>query len=346
MNRFTMLSQSRAEIQIYDQIGKDWWTGEGVDAKSFSQSLAGLGSVSEIDVRINSPGGQVFEGHAIYNALKSHPAKINVYIDGIAASIASVIAMAGDTITMADNAAFMIHEPWSGVMGDAESMQKEASILDKLAETAAKVYADRTGNTPEAMRAAMRTETWYTAQEALVTGFCDFISPNKQIAASAFSLTDQKFNRIPKWVMQSYTAAAPKIEPGTVVSQAQSSSPQGKTMATGLEAPATNSTASRKELAEQLKKYRDAFGDKNGADWFQAGFDWSEAVEMHNTVLKDENSRLQTQLADMQKRLDSVKSEETTSPASFSESPETGNKPKAKNLAGGLQGRINLVGAN
>jgi len=108
----------KAEIWIYEYIGEDFWTGGGVTAKSFQKYLAAV-KASQIDLHINSPGGDVFDGITIYNLLKQHPATVTTYIYGLAASIASVIALAGDRIVMAENALYMVHNPWGVSMGDA-----------------------------------------------------------------------------------------------------------------------------------------------------------------------------------------------------------------------------------
>jgi ATP-dependent protease ClpP protease subunit len=121
-----------AEIHIYDTIGTDFF-GEGVGAKSFIDDLAQFAG-QDLSVRINSPGGQVFEGVAIHNALARHDALVNVHIDGMALSIASLIAMAGDTINIAENGIMMIHDPWTWVQGNAADMRKEAENLDRVKE--------------------------------------------------------------------------------------------------------------------------------------------------------------------------------------------------------------------
>jgi ATP-dependent protease ClpP protease subunit len=118
---------SSAEISIYDEIG-----GWGVTANDFIASLESLGEVSNIDLRISSPGGSIIEGNVIYNAIKRHPANVTVYIDGMAASMASVIAMAGDEIVMAENALLMIHNPWTVSIGDSEQLRKDADLMDKM----------------------------------------------------------------------------------------------------------------------------------------------------------------------------------------------------------------------
>ncbi|MCK5219101.1 Clp protease ClpP, partial [bacterium] len=124
-----MKAEKKVEILIYDQIGEDWF-GDGVQAKKFAEELRDLGDIETIELRINSPGGSVWDGNAIYNTLRGHKATVNVTIDGLAASIASVIAMSGDTITMPENALMMIHNPATIAFGEAEEMRKAANMLD------------------------------------------------------------------------------------------------------------------------------------------------------------------------------------------------------------------------
>lgn len=172
----------KAEIFIYEQIGEDWWTGEGVTAKNFCKEVAAL-KVNQIDLHINSPGGSVFDGQAIYNALKRHPANVTTYIDGIAASIASVIALAGDTVVMAPNALYMIHNPWGLAQGSADEMRKYADLLDKVRDTIVTVYREKCGLSDEEIIAAMDAETWMSAEEAQAFGFVDQIGDELKLAA-------------------------------------------------------------------------------------------------------------------------------------------------------------------
>ncbi len=158
--------KKKAAIHILDAIS--WWTGN--DARTFQQRLAGL-DAEEIDVFINSPGGSVFEGVAIYNLLVLHPAIINIKILGLAASIASVIALAGDTVEIAENAMVMIHDPSAGIYGKADDLRQIAGVLDQITESILNTYESRTSLTRDQLRAAMAAETYYTADEAVSAGF-------------------------------------------------------------------------------------------------------------------------------------------------------------------------------
>lgn len=158
-------SEDEVEILIYDEIG--FW---GITAKDFVTELKGIQAKS-IHVRINSPGGEVFDGVAILNALREHPAKVKVTIDSLAASIASIIALAGDERVMAANAHYMIHNPWWIAIGDAADMRKAADILDRLTTTLVHEYMNATGKGEQQIRQWMSVETWFDADEAVEQGF-------------------------------------------------------------------------------------------------------------------------------------------------------------------------------
>lgn len=157
-----------AEVLLYDMIG-GWF---GVYADEFLAELRQV-TAPKIRLRINSPGGSVFEGVAIANALRAHPAQVTVQVDGIAASIASVIAMAGDRIEMAPNSMLMIHEASGACMGPASEMTKMAEVLDLISENISNAYAARSGTDAAGWREAMRAETWYLPDAAVAAGLAD-----------------------------------------------------------------------------------------------------------------------------------------------------------------------------
>lgn len=186
-----------AEIYIYDQIGENWWTGGGITALNFIREISAL-NVRNINVRINSPGGSVFDGHAIYNALKRHPANITTYNDSEASSIASVIFLAGNKKVMASNALFMIHLPTCECGGDASDMRKMADLLDACRDTAVAVYRENCSMTDAEIIAAMEAETYYTAEQALAIGFIDEIGVELKLAACAGDRTALGYRRPPE----------------------------------------------------------------------------------------------------------------------------------------------------
>jgi ATP-dependent protease ClpP protease subunit len=162
------------EILIYSDIGPEEWG--GVSAKSVKAQLDTMNDAAEITVRINSPGGDVFDGFAIYNLLAQHPAKINVKVDGWAASAASVIMMAGDTREVAENALVMIHNPWTLAVGDATGMRKTADLLDQIRDSIVTTYkAQAPGLDDDEIRALMDAETWFDAQGAVEAGLATAI---------------------------------------------------------------------------------------------------------------------------------------------------------------------------
>jgi len=172
------------EIFIYDEIGYF-----GDSAKGFANALKELDS-DTLTVHINSPGGDIFDGLAIYQALKDHKARVTVKVDGLAASIASVICMAADELIMAPKATMMIHDGWAMSVGNASEMRKMADLLDKQSEIIASVYADRSGQPTDFWRNRMRDETWYNAEEALAAGLVDQIEgQEKPKVEEAFDLS-------------------------------------------------------------------------------------------------------------------------------------------------------------
>ncbi len=172
-----------AQVHVYAEIGA--W---GISADQFCKELRDI-KAKTIDVRINSPGGDVFDGIAIHNALRDHGADIHVMVDGVAASIASVIAMAGDRVTMARGSQMMIHEGHTVAAGAAADMRKQADLLDTVSDTIAGFYQARAGGELGTWRNRMRSETWYSAEEAVAVGLADEVAtPSRQMRAN-FDLT-------------------------------------------------------------------------------------------------------------------------------------------------------------
>ncbi len=199
---YTIRARSSAtEVLIYDEIGA-----YGVTAKGFLAELGALPDDAAIDLRLNSPGGSVFDAVAIYNALRRHPGEVTVWIDGIAASAASYIAMAGDTIVMPENAFLMIHDPSGLVMGTAEDMRSTAEALDKVKVSLIQGYAAKSGKPDDEIAALMATETWLDAKDALDLGFIDRIAEPVKLAAS-FDVA--RFRNAPPEVLEAAADAHP-----------------------------------------------------------------------------------------------------------------------------------------
>lgn len=163
------ISDTAAEIAIYDEIGYF-----GVSASDFVRDISGI-KASNITLRINSPGGDVFDGIAIFNAIQRHKANVTAYVDGIAASAASFIAMAADRVVMSPHAQMMIHEASGLCVGNAADMQQMANILDKSSDNIASIYAKKAGGSVAEWRARMQAETWLSDQEAVDLGLADAI---------------------------------------------------------------------------------------------------------------------------------------------------------------------------
>lgn len=187
--RQALQADGTLELLIYGDIGESFWD-EGITAKSVKDRLDGAGIYSKLLVRINSPGGDAFEGLAIYNVLRAAKKPIEVCVDGIAASAASVIAMCGDVITMGPNTMMMIHEASGGCFGLAADMTKMAEILTKVSASIGQTYELRTKTPLDEVLALMAEETWMTAQECVDKGFANGISEQdeaSQQAALAFA---------------------------------------------------------------------------------------------------------------------------------------------------------------
>ena len=170
-----------AEIYIYEDVGESWFG--GVSAKQFATDLQALGAVSTINVRLNSYGGDVFDGLAIYRLLADHPAHVVSFVDGIAASIASVIATAGSEIRIAEAGEIMIHDAWSVAIGPASEMRAVADRLDAVSSSIADVYAARTGQSKAQIQAWMTAETTFQSGDAVKHGFAQTVLPNVKAAA-------------------------------------------------------------------------------------------------------------------------------------------------------------------
>ncbi len=192
-----------AEMYIDGDIVTDEWEDSDTSAAGFRDALKSLGDVKNINLHINSPGGSVFEGIAIYNMLKQHSAQVNVYVDGLAASIASVIAMSGDAIFMPSNAMMMIHNPWTFAMGNADQLRKQADDLDQITKSSIQTYLAKAGDKLDeaTLKDLMDNETWLTAQEAVDYGLADEVMEANKAAASIDRRFAERYLHIPKQLL-------------------------------------------------------------------------------------------------------------------------------------------------
>ncbi len=185
------------EMLIYDHIGKDWFSNDGVGAKDFAEALKAIPADREIKVLINSPGGNVWDGLAIYHQLQARRDKVTTRVDGVAASIASIIAMAGKETQVPKNALMMIHDPTGIEMGTAEDMRKMADALDKHKDVLAGIYQAKSGLPMTQIARMMSDETWMTGSEAMGHKLCDTLLD--EVSISAVSTFDfSRFRRVPK----------------------------------------------------------------------------------------------------------------------------------------------------
>lgn len=201
-----------AIVEVFGDIGAF-----GISAKQFALDLKALGDISLIDLRVNSPGGDVFDGIAIYNMLRNHPARVEGSVMGLAASMGSVVLMASDTINMPANAMIMIHKPWGIQGGDADAMLRYATLLDKVEVSMVHAYATKTGKTAEEVHALLEAETWMSGAEALALGFADSITEPLQAFAAIKSNRMKDYANMPESVKAFFDPRGSVTPPAAVV---------------------------------------------------------------------------------------------------------------------------------
>jgi ATP-dependent protease ClpP protease subunit len=176
-------SPAVTEILIYDEIGYDPWFDTGVAAKTIVETLND--TTGDVHVRLNSPGGDVFEGIAMMNALRRYDGKVTAFVDGLAASAASIVAMGADELVMARQSELMIHDAWGIGIGNADEMQQLADDLSRASDNLASAYADKAGGSVASWRKAMKAETWYSDKEAVAAGLADRVEQSKTVSDKA-----------------------------------------------------------------------------------------------------------------------------------------------------------------
>ncbi len=266
------LANNEARIEIFEEIG--YW---GVTAKTFSDSLKALGDVQTIYLHINSPGGSVFDGMAIYNILKNHPANVIVRVEGLAASMASVIMCAGDEVIVPENALVMIHNPTGGAYGDEDEMRKMADVLAKVKAAIVSAYVSRSGRTEEEVAAWMSDETWFTGAEAVAAGFADKTDQPVELAACAHRMI-ANFTKAPDSLKN--LSGTPTQTPATAA---------GKTGVITMPEPKTPATPVAK-TEEEIRAQAIA-GERARRDSIKAkfGVHATAHAELLNTCLDDMN---------------------------------------------------------
>lgn len=229
-------------ISIYDVIGYDYWTGEGVTAKRVAGALRALGK-GPVTVNVNSPGGDMFEGLAIYNLLREHAGEVTVKVLGLAASAASVIAMSGDTVQIARAGFLMIHNAWVVAMGNRNDLREFADTLEPFDRAMADIYAAKTGEEQKAMAKLMDAETWIGGSDAIERGFADELLPSDQVAAGTAKASISAVRRMESALRAS---GMPKSEAVRLISEFKSSA--GDPAGSGEGDPADSNTAARLQL--------------------------------------------------------------------------------------------------
>lgn len=199
---FKNKTEDEADLYLYIEIAS-WGAGYAAhSAQSFKNELDALGDIKILNVYINSPGGDVFEGNAIYNMLsrKAKTCQLNVFIDGLAASIASVIAMSGTKVIMPSNAMMMIHNAWCYAVGNSKDLRDTANALDKIDISIKQTYLNKAGDKldDETLTDLMNKETWLTAQDCLSYGLCDEVIGEKQVAAKYDGALLKSYKNVPK----------------------------------------------------------------------------------------------------------------------------------------------------
>lgn len=192
--RMEKKSDDLAEIEIFDEIDSFW----GIGPKEFKARLDEIKGAKSIKLLLNSPGGSVFDGMAIYNLLAAHRDKLDIEVVGLAASIASIIALAGRKLTMAEGSYYMIHNPLTIMIGDAEELRKTADVLDKMKGDLVAIYGKKSGLKDNEISQLMDDETWLTADEAIEKGFADDSEDYGEIAAKAEPAMLAKFSKVPE----------------------------------------------------------------------------------------------------------------------------------------------------
>jgi len=283
------------EVSIYDEIGFG-----GVAAKDFVADLRKLKG-QHIHLRINSVGGSVIEGAAIYNALRRHKGGLTVHVDGLAASMASVIAMSGDEVLMAGNSMLMIHNPWSMAMGDADDLRKEADVLDKLKATLVNAYVRKTGRERGEIEAMMDEETWLDATEAVAMNFADSIEEDIEAAASV----------TPEAARARFDKFASSMRKTAKTIKAEEAAPAEVVAEPVVEAPVTDApvdTSSEDNMTAELQAKVDALqaelSAKVDADTVRAQADEVTAKEIE--TLKAEVERLTAESASKDEQINEL----------------------------------------
>lgn len=295
-------STESADLYLYDEIG--FWGTLATDVRNDLRTL----DTKQINVHINSPGGSVFEGNAIYNLLRQHKARVTVYVDGIAASIASVIAMAGDEIIMAENSMMMIHDPIGSAFGGSEEMRKMADVMEKVKDTIIAAYTRKTKKDAAELSQLMEAETWMSALDAVALGFADAIAEPIQVAAkfelSGFRNAPTQFKLTNK---TSSKGEEPKIEIQKNDMKELITQVSAAFAGTNFKANAIEQAAAGKDMGDILASYVEhvsAITADLAANHEQAITDLTAAKDAEIEATVEELANVKTELAETQAKLE------------------------------------------
>lgn len=274
-------SDTEVDVYIYDEIG-----GWGITAKNFIEEMSFIPSGKTINLRINSPGGSVFDAVAMFNFLARRKDRKVVYVDGMAASSASVLAMVGDEIVMPANAMMFLHNPWSIAVGNSDQLEKEADALSKIQAAIVSIYANRTGQSIERVQQLMDDETWMSAAEAVELGFADRADEARQVAAK-FDAT--LYNHIPSDVASRFGMKEEKKmenedKPVVVV--------EAKPDAASVPAPVAV------DPRAEFKQFVDRFGADRAAKFYAEGVSFADAERVYVGEIEAENIELKKKIED------------------------------------------------
>lgn len=264
------------ELVLYGFVGDNFWD-EGFTAQDVLAALAEVGRDTDITVRINSAGGYVYDGVAIYNALMGHKGKVTVVVDAFAGSAASVIAMAGEERIMRTGSMMMIHDPASVTYGNADDHEAAVGFLNKLGDLMADIYAERTGEDTETIRADMRKEIWLTGDEAVARGFATETEKIKAVAFSAFDYriyanAPDKLKRMAQrnsWSLDhEMHAAAPAAAPTSQKENDMTDKPQAGQIPADIATATANAEKTTKERIKAIMTSPEASGREALANHF------------------------------------------------------------------------------
>lgn len=240
-----------ATISVFDPIGVDFWTGEGVTAKRIGAALRSMGADRDVTVNINSPGGDLFEGMAIYNLLREHKGHVTVKVLGLAASAASIIAMAGDDVQIARAGFLMVHNTWVVVLGNKNDLRDTADTLDTFDVAMAEIYAARTGLDMKAIQKKMDAETWINGSAAVDEGWADALLPADEVKE------EKKAQRAAAYQLDVALAKAgmPRSERRSLLQDYRSSTPSAAQSAGTPRAAGKDDTPCAVEMLQALKSF-------------------------------------------------------------------------------------------